>query len=173
MQKIFVIVILVFSGTAAWSQHSSAAYRRLADSLYAHHHYQFAADYYQKALKKSPHQGDIMLSLAKSYHNINQIAESEKWFVRAKQNQGRFTVDDYFQFAQVLVVLKKSYTADTLLEHVLQKDPDHELAAKLLRLSETSKISSSSSSVAFHPSKTDSEFSPYTTPRSCILIITT
>lgn len=132
MQRIFVIAILLFSATTAWSQHSSAAYRRLADSLYAHHHYQFAADYYQKALKKSPHQGDIMLSLAKCYHNINQISESEKWFVRAKQNRGHFTVEDYYQFAQVLIVLKKSYTADTLLEHVLQKDPDHALASRVL-----------------------------------------
>lgn len=164
MQRISVIAILLFSGTVAWSQHSSAAYRRLADSLYTHHHYQFAADYYQKALKKSPHQGDIMLSLAKSYHNINQIAESEKWFVRAKQNRGRFTIDDYFQFAQVLVVLKKSYTADTLLEHVLQKDPDHALAAKVLSdLRNFEKFLQDSASVAIQRlsiNTTESEFSP-------------
>ena len=132
MQRIFFIAILVCTGTTAWSQHSSAAYRRLADSLYAHHHYQFATDYYQKALKKSPHQGDVMLSLAKCYYNINEIAESEQWFIRAKQNHGRFTIDDYYQFAQVLIVLKKTYTADTLLKHVLEKDPDHALAAQVL-----------------------------------------
>lgn len=132
MQRMFFIAILAFSGTAAWAQHSSAAYRRLADSLYAHHHYQFATDYYQKALKKSPHQGDIMLSLAKCYFNINQISESETWFIKAKQNHGRFTIDDYYQFAQALVVLKKPYAADTLLDHVLEKDPDHAMAARIL-----------------------------------------
>lgn len=164
MQRIFLITIFALTATAAWSQHSSAAYRKLADSLYAHHHYQFAADYYQKALKKSPHQGDIMLSLAKSYHNINQIAESEKWFVRAKQNHGRFSIDDYYQFAQVLIVLKKTYTADTLLQHVLENDPDHALASRILSdLRNFEKYIQDSASVAVQrlPLNTEeSEFSP-------------
>lgn len=164
MQRIFIITVLLFSATAAWSQHSSAAYRRLADSLYAHHHYQFATDYYQKALKKSPHQGDIMLSLAKCYHNINQVTTSEMWFVRAKLNGGHFTIDDYYQFAQVLIVLKKSYTADTLLAHVLEKDPDHALAARVLSdIRNFEKFLKDSASVAIQrlSINTDqSEFSP-------------
>ena len=164
MQRIFLIAIFALTATAAWSQHSSAAYRRLADSLYAHHHYQFAADYYQKALKKSPHQGDIMLSLAKSYHNINQMAESEQWFVRARQNKGRFSIEDYYQFAQVLIVLKKTYTADTLLQHVLKNDPDHELASRMLSdLRNFEKYIQDSASVAVQrlPLNTEeSEFSP-------------
>ena len=164
MQRIFIITVLLFSANAAWSQHSSAAYRRLADSLYAHHHYQFATDYYQKALKKSPHQGDIMLSLAKCYHNINQMAPSETWFIRAKQNGGHFTIDDYYQFAQVLIVLKKSYTADTLLSHVLEKDPDHALAARVLSdIRNFEKFLQDSASVAIQrlSINTDqSEFSP-------------
>ncbi len=105
-----------------------------------------------------------MLSLAKSYHNINQIAESEKWFVRAKQNRGRFTIDDYYQFAQVLIVLKKTYTADTLLEHVLEHDPDHALASRILndlRNFERYVQDSASVSVQRLPLNTEeSEFSP-------------
>ena len=164
MQRIFFIAIFVFAVTSAWSQHSSAAYRQLADSLYANHHYQFAADYYQKALKKSPHQGDIMLSLAKSYHNINQIAESEKWFILARQNHGKITIDDYYQFAQVLVVLKKTDKADTLLQDILQHDPDHALASRMLKdLRNVERYVQDSSSVAVQRltlNTEESEFSP-------------
>src|SRR5262245_42882288 len=47
------VLLLLFAGTVAFGQHSSNAYRDLADSLYRHHHYQYAADYYEKALKKA------------------------------------------------------------------------------------------------------------------------
>lgn len=132
MQKILFTVLFLLIGVVAFSQHSSAAYRKLADSLYVHHHYSFAADYYQKALKKSAHPGNIMLQLAKCSHNINRMAESEKWFIQAKQNHGAFSTDDYCQFAQVLIMLKKREQADTLLAHVLQRDPDHAAAEKIL-----------------------------------------
>lgn len=132
MQKILFTLIFLLTGVCAFSQHSSIAYRRLADSLYVNHHYQFAGDFYQKALKKSPHQGDIMLQLAKCYHKINSIQESEKWFIKAKENHGHFIADDYYEFAQVLIMLKKTYHADTLLERLLERDPDNKLARKVL-----------------------------------------
>lgn len=125
MQRILFTLLLSLTSVLAFAQHSSMAYRKLADSLYTHHHYQFAADYYEKALKKSPHQGDIMIQLAKCYHKINSIAEAERWFIKAKQNRGSFTTEDYYLFAQVLVTLKKKDQADTLLAHVLQREPDN------------------------------------------------
>lgn len=132
MKRILFTILLLLLGSLAFSQHSSMAYRTLADSLYLHHHYQFAAGYYEKALKKSPHQGNIMLQLAKCYHKINLITESEKWFVKAKSNHGTFSKDDYYQFAQVLIFLKKKNQADSLLEHILQTDPNAHMARKSL-----------------------------------------
>lgn len=130
MKKILFSLGLLLVGTLGYSQHSSMAYRTLADSLYVHHHYQIAADYYEKALKKSPHPGNIMLQLAKCYHKMNLITASEKWFIKAKRNRGAFSTDDYHQFAQVLVMLKKRSQADSLLEHVLQMDPNAHEARK-------------------------------------------
>ena len=132
MKKILFTVLLLLMGVLAFSQHSSTAYRTLADSLYVHHHYQIAADYYEKALRKSPHQGNIMLQIAKCYHKINLTTESEKWFIKAKRNRGVFSTDDYYQFAQVLIMLKKRNQADSLLEYVLQIDPNTNVAIKAL-----------------------------------------
>ena len=77
MKKIFFTILILLVGTTAFSQHSSIAYQALADSLFAHHHYQDAADFYQKALKKSPHPGDIMLQIGKCHYKMNLITESE------------------------------------------------------------------------------------------------
>ncbi|HZB14181.1 MAG TPA: OmpA family protein [Chryseolinea sp.] len=132
MKKVLITVLITLSGVTAFSQHSSIAYETLADSLFAHHHYQDATEFYQKAFKKSPHPGDIMLQLAKCYYKMNLIAESEKWFVKAKQNRGSFTAQDYYEFARVLTILKKKDQADTLLEHVLENDPDNIIARKAL-----------------------------------------
>ncbi|WP_276371299.1 OmpA family protein [Chryseolinea sp. H1M3-3] len=131
MKRIFTILLL-FVGVQGFAQHSSNAYRALADSLYVHHHYQVATDYYIKALKKSPHQGNIMLQLAKCYYKINGIAESEKWFISAQKNKGSFSTKDYYEFAQVLIMLKKREQADTLLEHVLKHDLNNNVARKAL-----------------------------------------
>ncbi len=131
MKRIFTILLL-FVGVQVFAQHSSNAYRALADSLYVHHHYQVATDYYIKALKKSPHQGNIMLQLAKCYYKINRMAESEKWFINAQRNKGSFSTKDYYEFAQVLIMLKKRHQADTLLEHVLKQDLNNSLARKAL-----------------------------------------
>jgi len=132
MKQIFFTVLLLMTGASVFAQHSSHAYRTLADSLYVHHHYLFAAEYYEKALKKAPHPGDIMVQIAKSYHKVNFIEESEKWFVKAKQHRGAFTTEDHYVFAQVLMMMKKKEWADTLLQHVLQHDPDNNVVRKML-----------------------------------------
>ena len=132
MKKILITILTLLIGVAAYAQQGSIAYETLADSLFVHYHYQRAADFYQKALKKSQYPGDIMLQLAKCYYNMNLITESEKWFVKGKQHGGSFTTQDYYQFARVLTILKKKHQADTLLEHVLQHDPDNIIARKAL-----------------------------------------
>jgi outer membrane protein OmpA-like peptidoglycan-associated protein/tetratricopeptide (TPR) repeat protein len=132
MNRILFTILFLLAGKFAAAQHSSMAYRKLADSLYVHHHYQFAADFYEKALKKSPHQGNIMIQLAKCYHKINLLNESENWFIKAKQNRGTFSNEDYYLFAQVLMMLKKKDHADTLLAHVLERDPNNNAVRKEL-----------------------------------------
>ena len=107
MKKILLTILTLLIGVAAYAQQGSLAYETLADSLFVHYHYQRAADFYQKALKKSQYPGDIMLQLAKCYYNMNLITESEKWFVKGKQHGGSFTTQDYYQFARVLTMMKK------------------------------------------------------------------
>ena len=109
MKKIFLTILTLQIVVAAYAQQGSLAYETLADSLFVHHHYQRAADFYEKALKKSHYPGDIMLQLAKCYYNMNLITESEKWFVKGKQHGGSFTTQDYYQFARVLTTMKKSH----------------------------------------------------------------
>ncbi len=132
MKRILLITLLMLIGVVAFSQHSSMAYRKLADSLYVHHHYQYAADFYEKALKKSPHQGNIMIQLANCYHKINRIAESEQWYLKAKRNRGAFSTDDYYQLAEVLIRLNKREQADSLLQYVLLVDPNTDVAKRAL-----------------------------------------
>ena len=132
MRKILLTILTLIIGVSAYAQQGSLAYETLADSLFVHYHYQRAADFYEKALKKSQYPGDIMLQLAKCYYNMNLITESEKWFLQGKQHGGSFTTQDYYQFARVLTIMKKKHQADTLLEHVLQLDPDNIIARKAL-----------------------------------------
>ena len=96
MKRALFILVILLSGITAFSQHSSIAYETLADSLFAHHHYQQATEFYQKAMKKSPHPGNLMVQLARCNYKMNLISESEKWFVKAKQNQGKFTIQKFF-----------------------------------------------------------------------------
>ena len=131
MNRILLTVLFLLIGVVSFAQHSSMAYRTLADSLYVHHHYLFAADYYEKAIKKSPEPGDIMIQVAKCYHKINLIHTSERWYIKAKQHRASFSTDDYYLFAQVLMILKKKDQADSLLQHVLQRDPDNACSQKV------------------------------------------
>ncbi len=133
MNKILpaLLLILLFA-PQAFSQHASVAYRKHGDTQYQHHHYQSAIDFYLKALKKSPETGYVMLQLARCHLRTNQPAEAEKWFLEAKANQAVFTMDDYYQYARILVILKKRNQADALLEQVVQTDPNSYLARKAL-----------------------------------------
>jgi outer membrane protein OmpA-like peptidoglycan-associated protein len=116
----------------AVAQQGSHAYRKHGDTQFKHHHYQSAIGFYMKALKKAPDPGNIMLQIAKSYNKINQPEEAEKWFLKANANKADFTIQDYYQYARVLVTLKKRSQADALLEHVLAADPNSNLARKAL-----------------------------------------
>jgi len=127
MKKIATtFLLLLLFGLQAFSQHgksSSEAYRKHGDTQYQYHYYQSAIDFYKKSLKKSPDVGYVMLQLAKSNVKINQPAEAEKWFIQARENHGPFTLEDYNQYARVLVTLKKRNQAEALLESILEKDP--------------------------------------------------
>lgn len=116
----------------AFSQHSSLAYRKLADSLYVHHHYQDAINYYERALKKSRDPGNIMLQIAKSHLKTNQPHESEEWFLKARENKATLTLDDYYLYARALITLKKRNQADALLESILESDPNAQQVRRAL-----------------------------------------
>lgn len=132
MKKIPLILLVIFLGMPALAQHGSHAFRKHGDTQYKHHHYQSAIGYYMKALKKAPDPGNIMLQIAKCYNRINQPEEAEKWFLQANANKADFTIQDYYQYARILVTLKKRSQADALLEHVLAADPNSNLARKAL-----------------------------------------
>src|SRR6478735_190315 len=104
MKHVALFVLLVFfGGRSAFGQHSSNAYRTLADSLYRHHHYQYAADYYEKALKKAERPGYLMLQLGKCYDKVNKPLLAEQWFRLANQKKAQFTDEDYYLYAEALV----------------------------------------------------------------------
>ncbi len=133
MKRIAFLLLLLFSITfQGFAQHGSNAYRDLADSLYRHHHYQFAADYYEKALKKTKQPGYLMLQLGKCYDKINYPAVAEKWFRKASANRGDFSDNDYYLFAESLIAQKKIAQADSLLEQMLQKNPNANLTRNAL-----------------------------------------
>lgn len=125
MKRISICLTFLLIATApGFSQHGSLAHQKLADSLYRHHHYQHAVGYYQKALKNAPSPGPILLQLAKSYNKINNLPEAEKWFEQAQARKASFSTEDYYEFAHVLVTLKKKDKAEALLQHILTLNPD-------------------------------------------------
>jgi len=132
MNRLLFILLLLMSGVQAFSQSSSLAYRTLADSLYKHHHYQYAADYYEKALKKSNDPGYLMLQTAKSYYKFHAEEEAETWFRNAKSNNATFSNEDSYLFAQLLIKLKKRNEADALLSQIVESDPNAHRARQVL-----------------------------------------
>lgn len=132
MNRISLILLILVIGSQAFSQHSSVAYRKHGDTQFEHHHYQSAIGFYLKALKKSPESAYVMLQLANSYIRTNQPEEAEKWFIQARENKAAYTVGDYYQYARVLVTLKKRSQADALLEHLVATDPNSYLARRAL-----------------------------------------
>lgn len=129
MKHVVISILLVlFVGTVAFSQHGSNAYRDLADSLYRHHHYQYAANYYEKALKKATNPGQLMLQLGKCYDKVNKPLVAEQWFRMAAQKRARFTDEDYYIYAEALIAQQKYERADSLLENILATSPEMKLA---------------------------------------------
>lgn len=132
MKNIPLILLVIFLSMPAFAQHGSHAYRKHGDTQFKHHHYQSAISFYMKALRKAPDPGNIMLQIGRSYNKINQPEEAEKWYLEANKNKADFTIHDYYQYARILVTLKKKGQADALLEHVLAADPNSYLARKAL-----------------------------------------
>ncbi|MEO8472373.1 MAG: OmpA family protein [Chryseolinea sp.] len=126
------LLLLFLTSARLFAQHGSNAYRDLADSLYRHHHYQYAADYYEKALRKSNERGYLMLQIAKSYDKINNPVKAEQWFDKAGKNRATFADEDYYLYAEALVVLKKMAKADSLLTKMLGENPNAHLARRAL-----------------------------------------
>jgi len=161
------VLVVLFVGTSAFGQHSSNAYRDLADSLYRHHHYQYAADYYEKAFKKAGNPGYLMLQLGKCYDKVNKPLVAEQWFRMASQKRAPFTEEDYYLYAEVLVAQQKYQRADSLLEQVLERFPEMTLARTALddirnmdrfmptprsiKLITSPSIAKSPNSMRFHP----------------------
>lgn len=132
MNRLLFILLLLLNGVQTFSQSSSLAYRTLADSLYKHHHYQYAADYYEKALKKSNDKGYLMLQIAKSYYKFHFEEDAETWFRNAKSNNASFSNEDSYLFAQLLIKLKKRNEADALLSQIVESDPNANRARHVL-----------------------------------------
>ncbi|HTF18397.1 MAG TPA: OmpA family protein [Chryseolinea sp.] len=126
------LLVVLFAGTFAFGQHSSNAYRDLADSLYRHHHYQYAATYYEKAMKKAENPGYLMLQLGKCYDKVNKPRVAEQWFRMAVQKRAPFTDEDYYLYAEALVAQQKYQRADSMLEHILSLYPEMNLARTAL-----------------------------------------
>jgi outer membrane protein OmpA-like peptidoglycan-associated protein/tetratricopeptide (TPR) repeat protein len=133
MRIIFYLTVLTLISSFALAQsNSSLAYQALADSLYQHHNYQHAADYFQKALKNSANTADIMLHVGRCYNKLNRIQEAEIWFRKADENNAEFTNDDMIQYIQVLMMSKKRKEAETMVASHLKNDPQSLLAKQLL-----------------------------------------
>ena len=158
----FVFVLL--TGTIAFGQHSSNAYRDLADSLYRHHHYQYAANYYEKALKKAGDPGYLMLQLGKCYDKVNKPLEAEQWFRMASQKRAKFTDEDYYLYAEALIAQQKYERADSLLDRITTIYPEMfmaQIALDDLRNMDRYYADSALYKVQYLPFNTDvAEFSP-------------
>lgn len=132
MRSAAILLFVLFCATYAHGQHSSNAYRILADSLYRHHHYQYAAEYYEKALKKAPDPGYLMLQLAKSFDKLSKPATAEQWFSMAASKKAKFDDEDYYLYAEVLIAQQKFAKADSLLQRAINRYPDLNLAQQTL-----------------------------------------
>lgn len=122
MKQYLIIFIILLLAKPAWAQHSSIAYHELADSLFEHHHYRYAAEYYEKALKKSREPGVVMLKIARSYSKLNEPGQAESWFTQARSNKASFSSEDTYLNAQVLAMQGKRLEAEKILLDLLQAD---------------------------------------------------
>src|SRR5688572_16667867 len=121
-----LLVLLIFFALVSESascQHSSNSYNKLGDSLYAQHHFRYAAKYYEKALKSAPDGGSIMIKLARCYGKLNETDNSLLWYSAAKNNRAIFNNDDIYQYAQVLAMGEQRSSAKSVLQELIEKDP--------------------------------------------------
>ncbi|HEY5750107.1 MAG TPA: OmpA family protein [Chryseolinea sp.] len=132
MKKLIFLTVFCILAITSLAQHSSNAYRDLADSLFRHHHYSIAADYYQKAVKNSKTPGAMMLQVAKCYQKVNDLPQSEQWFAKAKNGGAVFSPEDTYQYARVLMTLQKRDEAEAMLTDLLAKDPNALLVRRAL-----------------------------------------
>jgi outer membrane protein OmpA-like peptidoglycan-associated protein len=123
MKRSILFIVTVLISEAASSQHSSNSYNRLADSLYAKHHFLEASRYYEKALKNAPDPGSIMVKLARSFGKLNETNKSEYWFFTARSRGAELSNDDIYQYAQVLSMHEKREMAETVLQDLIRNDP--------------------------------------------------
>lgn len=132
MKRFYLTSLFIVLSYFAFAQHSHRAYRKLADSLYLHHHYESAASYYQRALKKAEESDSIMLQIAKCYSRTNNALEATQWFQKAKSHQAHFSHEDVYQYAGALMMLEKYDEAGDILEELLTSDPNALYARQLL-----------------------------------------
>jgi outer membrane protein OmpA-like peptidoglycan-associated protein/tetratricopeptide (TPR) repeat protein len=133
MRIIFLLTVLTLFAKLSCAQSSSSiAYRALADSLYEHHNYQHAAEYYQKALNNTSDAGEVMLHIARCYNRLNKINEADLWFSKANINQAVFSKDDMIQYIQVLMMSLKRVDAEVLLQEHLKTDPHSHFLRQML-----------------------------------------
>lgn len=124
MKRLYTSLLLLFVSCLCVAQHSHRAYRKLADSLYLHHHYEHAANYYQRALKNATRTDSIMLQIAKCFSRTNNAAEAEEWFQKAKTQQARFSPEDHFQHVNALKMLRRYNEATEILQAMLDENPN-------------------------------------------------
>ena len=153
MKHLFLFLFFALISVCALSQHSSNSYNKLADSLYAQHHFLHAAMYYEKALKNAPDAGSIMIKLARSYGKLNEINKSAHWYSAAKANRASFSNDDIYQYAQVLSMEEQRGEAEAVLQALIEKDPyarkEREFLEDLLNYKSTIKIPPTTGSEVF------------------------
>ena len=123
MKHLFPFLFFALISVCALSQHSSNSYNKLADSLYAQHHFLHATMYYEKALKNAPDAGSIMIKLARSYGKLNDVKKSAHWYSAAKANRASFSNDDIYQYAQMLSMEERRGEAEAVLQALIEKDP--------------------------------------------------
>src|SRR6478752_9499791 len=118
MKLTFFLLALLIS-PLAFTQSSQNAYLTLADSLYKHHNYHQAAIYFRRALKAAEHPGDIMLKIAHSYSETNDIKAAGTWYESARSNHASFSIEDSYHYAKTLIMLGRHAEAETTLVELL------------------------------------------------------
>lgn len=132
MKRLYFLSFTLLASFLASAQHSSIAYKKLADSLYRNHSYQNAAVYYEKAIKKSTEPGVIMLQIAKSYSHLNKPKEAEHWFEEARNHHAHLSDAEMYLYIRALLSLEKRELAEEELTVLLDNDPNDVFARQTL-----------------------------------------